>query len=213
MTMHSTAHRPRLATQRGGFALGLIIGLLISLLLALGVAMYVTKVPVPFINKVPQRTPEQDAAEVERNKNWDPNSLLSGKNPARPISVASAASGVATGAVPGPVAMPSLTPPPARPAVAPSAARPLAEASAAGASDAFGYQVQAGAFARSEDAEQQRAKLAMMGLEAKLTEREQSGHTVYRVRIGPFDKKSDADAIKDKLAESGIESALVRVPR
>jgi len=69
--------------QRGGFAVGLIIGLLIGLALALGVALYVTKVPVPFINKVPQRTTEQDAAETAKNKNWDPNSPLYGKNPAR----------------------------------------------------------------------------------------------------------------------------------
>ena len=215
MNITRTAHRPRPATQHGGFALGLIIGLLIGLLLALGVAMYVTKVPVPFINKVPQRTPEQDAAEAEKNKNWDPNSLLSGKNPARPNSVASAASGVVGGAPPGPAATPPARPVTAAREAAPaaSAARPGAEASAPGASDAFSYLVQAGAYARTEDAEQQRARLAMMGLEAKLTEREQSGHTVYRVRIGPFDKKADADATKDKLAESGIESALVRVPR
>src|SRR5207253_129043 len=70
--------------QRGGFVMGLIIGLMIGLAVALGVALYVTKVPVPFVNKVPQRTAEQDAAEAEKNKNWDPNSPLYGKNPARP---------------------------------------------------------------------------------------------------------------------------------
>ena len=70
--------------QRGGFVMGLIVGLLVGLALALGVALYVTKVPVPFVNKVPQRTAEQDAAEAEKNKNWDPNSPLYGKNPARP---------------------------------------------------------------------------------------------------------------------------------
>ena len=52
-------------SQRGGFALGLIVGLLIGLALALAVALYVTKVSVPFVNKVPQRTAEQDAAEQE----------------------------------------------------------------------------------------------------------------------------------------------------
>ena len=49
--------------QRGGFAIGLVVGLLIGLALALGVALYITKAPVPFINKVPQRTADQDAAE------------------------------------------------------------------------------------------------------------------------------------------------------
>ena len=59
------------------------VGLLIGLALSLGVALYVTKVPVPFLDKVPQRTEEQDAAEREKNKNWDPNAPLAGKNPAR----------------------------------------------------------------------------------------------------------------------------------
>ena len=43
--------------------------------------------------------------------------------------------------------------------------------------------------ARTEDAEQQRAKLAMLGVEARLTEREQAGRTVYRVRVGPFERR------------------------
>jgi hypothetical protein len=46
-------------SQRGGFALGLVVGLLIGLALALGVALYITKAPVPFVNKVPQRTPSR----------------------------------------------------------------------------------------------------------------------------------------------------------
>jgi cell division protein FtsN len=79
--------------------------------------------------------------------------------------------------------------------------------------DAFTYYVQAGAFAKVEDAEAQRAKLAMMGLEARVTEREQSGRTVYRVRLGPFDKKDVADETKTTLDGSGMDAALVRVAK
>ena len=79
----------RPAAQRGGFVMGLIVGLLVGLALALAVALYVTKAPVPFVNKVQQRTPEQDAAEVERNKNWDPNTPPRRARPARPSSSAS----------------------------------------------------------------------------------------------------------------------------
>ena len=91
--------------QAGGFALGLVVGLLVGLALALGVALYITKAPVPFLNKVPQRTVEQDKAEAERNKNWDPNAPLVGKLP-RPVVAASApASATAsTAAVPAPAA-------------------------------------------------------------------------------------------------------------
>ena len=71
-------------SQRGGFLVGLVLGLLIGLGVALGVAIYITKAPIPFINKLPQRSAEQDAAETERNKRWDPNAPLAGKNAARP---------------------------------------------------------------------------------------------------------------------------------
>jgi cell division protein FtsN len=225
--------RAGLERQRGGFAVGLIIGLLIGLALALGVALYVTKVPVPFVNKVPQRTAGQDAAEAEKNKDWDPNSPLYGKNPAKPSTSASAVV-APTPVIPG---MPSTTPPPAVPTT--SAAVPAPKAStppgtrdpaailadkparepkttasgAASGPDPFSYFVQAGAYGRTEDAEAQRAKLAMLGMEGKMSEREQSGRTVFRVRVGPFDKKADADAAKEKLDAAGVESALVRVQR
>jgi len=214
----------RMQQQRGGFAVGLIIGLLIGLALALGVALYVTKVPIPFVNKVPQRTPDQDAAEIEKNKNWDPNSPLYGKNPARPNATAS---GVVT---PPPATLPQSglpapavtgTPPAARASAVPGARDPAAiladkPASApklAAGADPFLYFVQAGAYGRTEDAEQQRAKLAMLGVEGKLTERDQAGRTVYRVRVGPFERKGDAEAAKAKLGDAGVEAALVRVQR
>lgn len=213
--------------QRGGFAVGLIVGLLIGLALALGVALYVTKVPVPFIDKVPQRTADQDAAEVAKNKNWDPNSPLYGKNPAKPNN---AASGVVT---PTPAVVepstPAVPPAPSAGASAPPSRRDTATAAlanppasvprfaapvpAGGTPDPFIYFVQAGAYGRTEDAEQQRAKLALLGLQARTTERDQSGRTVYRVRLGPFDKRADADAAKDRLIAAGVEAALVRVQR
>ncbi len=88
-------------SQRGGFVMGLIVGLLAGLALALAVALYVTKTPIPFVNKVQQRTPEQDAAEAERNKNWDPNAALANKPPSH--ASAPAAPGVpAPGASAGP---------------------------------------------------------------------------------------------------------------
>jgi cell division protein FtsN len=53
----------------------------------------------------------------------------------------------------------------------------------------------------------------LMGFQAKVTEREQSGRTVYRVRLGPFDKKDDAEKTKEKLDSNSIETALVRIQR
>ena len=81
--------RQGMKQQRGGTLLGLIIGLVIGLGLALAVAVYVTKVPVPFANKGQSRSTEQDAAEARKNKDWDPNAPLYGKNPAKPAGAAS----------------------------------------------------------------------------------------------------------------------------
>jgi cell division protein FtsN len=79
--------------------------------------------------------------------------------------------------------------------------------------DPFLYFVQAGAFTRSEDAEQQRARLARLGQTAKITEREQAGRTVYRVRLGPFPARDEADSLQLKLQEQTIEAQIVRVER
>jgi cell division protein FtsN len=210
-------------SQKGGFVLGLIVGLLVGLAVALGVALYITKVPIPFVNKVPQRTAEQDAAETERNRNWDPNAPLAGKN-------ARSASGVVN--APPPLTAP---PPPATtkpsaaaaastavlpPASQPKPAAPKVEAAASGATpavaagaDAYTYFVQAGAYTRPEDAESQRAKLAIQGFTAKLMEREQNGRTVYRVRLGPVDSRDEAEGLQRKIEGAGFEANLVRVQR
>jgi cell division septation protein DedD len=189
----------------------MIVGLLVGLAIALGVALYIAKVPVPFMDKVGHRTPEQEAQEAEKLKTWDPNAGLAGKQAPRPVLAASEAGsaplpyvGGASSPVPvavvgqarlggqggfrrgtraearskrDPAAILSGAPVPAH------ADKP-AEPAAAGP-DPFIYFVQAGAYSNANDAEQQRARLAMQGLVAKVSEREQAGRNVYRVRLGP----------------------------
>ena len=221
--------------QRGGFAMGLVAGLLIGLALALGVALYITKAPVPFVNKVPQRTAEQDTAETERNRNWDPNAGLAGRTAARAASAAAAGAAAAASAAAGGGLFPpppgivaatpgpgAAVPPPATAARPPTRDPAAILAGQAGASaprsttstaEPFIYFVQAGAFTRIEDAEQQRARLAMIGQGARITEREQAGRTVYRVRLGPFPSRGEADALQVRLQEQGIEAQIVRVEK
>ena len=199
-------------TQRGSVIVGIVIGVVLGLAVALAVAVYVTKVPIPFLNRGQNRSAEQDAAEIRKNRDWDPNAPLYGKNPAKPLP-------------PAPAVQPAPAPPVAT-IPAPNAASaakgksrdPLGDlaarsAAAGAAADPFLYFVQAGAFRTPEDAEAQRAKLSLMGIEAKVTEREQSGRQVFRVRVGPFEKKEEADRQKERLETGGIETALVRVQR
>ena len=77
----------------------------------------------------------------------------------------------------------------------------------------FNYFIQAGAFRGQREADAQRAKLAMLGWEARISEREQNGITVFRVRVGPFGKREDAEQLKQKLDGAGVDSALVRVAK
>jgi cell division protein FtsN len=211
-------------TQRGGTLLGLVIGALIGLGAALAVAVYITKVPVPFMNKSQARNPDSDAAEAKKNKDWNPNAPLAGKTPAKPAPAASAPATEGTSvAVPDPAGPKAAASAPAKTAAAkpaPSAdplgdlAKAKVEGLSSGPSvDPFSYFIQAGAFRTPEDAEQQRAKLLLLGMQAKVSEREQAGRTVYRVRLGPFDKKEDAEKAKERLDNNSIETALVRVQR
>ncbi len=77
-------------TQRGSVIVGIIIGVVLGLAVALAVAVYVTKVPIPFLNRGHSRSAEQDAAEIRKNRDWDPNAPLYGKNPAKPLPPAPA---------------------------------------------------------------------------------------------------------------------------
>ncbi|WP_298212614.1 SPOR domain-containing protein [Acidovorax sp.] len=212
--------------QTGGTIIGFIVGVIVGLAAALAVAVYVTKVPVPFLNKGGGRTADMDAAESQKNKNWDPNSPLYGKNPARPVTPAVAAASApasapdvraaASAAKPGaskPEAAKAESKPETKPGADPLGDLAVAKAAAKGNVDPFDYFVQAGAFRTQADADAQRAKLAMLGWEARVSEREQNGRAVFRVRVGPFTKRDDAEQLKEKLDGAGVESALVRVQR
>jgi len=189
--------------QQGGTLLGFILGLVVGLAVALVVAVYVTKVPIPFMNKALSRNAEQDAAEEKKNKDWDPNAPLYGKNPAKPAAPAEPTD-----------AAPAATPAAGASAEDKKTDDPLGDlARAKAGADPFVYFVQAGAYRNEPEAQAQKAKLALKGLTSAVSERDQDGRTVYRVRLGPFDSKDDAEGTKKKLDSAKIESALVRVQR
>ena len=209
------------ARQSGGFALGLVVGLLTGLAVALGVALYVTKVPVPFMDRVPQRSAEQDATEQKRNKDWEPNAPLASKVPRPGISASGVVAPAASAASSPMAAAPAASAPPRDPAaILAGAALPVPPQGMATAPsvsktgvDPYVYFVQAGAFQRPEDAEAQRARLAILGLEARVVERDQSGRTIHRVRIGPYEKVGEAEGTRDRLLAAGIEARLMRAER
>jgi cell division protein FtsN len=74
------------------------------------------------------------------------------------------------------------------------------------------YFLQAGAFQNAQDADNLKARLALMGLEATTQTANLGEKGIWhRVRLGPYD---DADAlarVRSQLAGSGIEAASIKV--
>jgi cell division protein FtsN len=54
--------------------------------------------------------------------------------------------------------------------------------------------------------------MSLLALDAKVSERDQGGRTVYRVRVGPLDK-AEAERVRAKLEAAHLDSAMVRVQR
>ncbi len=72
--------------------------------------------------------------------------------------------------------------------------------------------LQAGAYGDQSQAEKVKAKIAMLGLGARVEESTSGGKNVYRVRLGPYAENSDAiDAAKRKLTGGGLSAMEVRV--
>lgn len=77
----------------------------------------------------------------------------------------------------------------------------------------FTYYLQAGAFLERSDAENAKAKLALIGLSANIAERKTDNGTLYRVRLGPFGNLETMNRVRSRLSDNGVDVAVVRVPK
>lgn len=73
------------------------------------------------------------------------------------------------------------------------------------------YLLQAGAFQASGQAEELKAKIAMLGLGARVEAAQIKGQTVYRVRMGPYGTASDLAEAKRKLSAGGLTAMAIKV--
>jgi cell division protein FtsN len=72
------------------------------------------------------------------------------------------------------------------------------------------YILQAGAFGASGDAEAVKAKIALLGLSARVESAQINGKTVYRVRMGPYGTASELAEAKQKLGSSGLPAMAIK---
>ncbi|TWI13629.1 SPOR domain-containing protein [Aerolutibacter ruishenii] len=73
------------------------------------------------------------------------------------------------------------------------------------------YLLQAGAFQASGQAEELKAKIAMLGLGARVEAAQIKGQTVYRVRMGPYGTASELAEAKRKLSAGGLTAMAIKV--
>ena len=90
-------------------------------------------------------------------------------------------------------------------------ATPANAASPPSASGDARYILQAGAFGGAGDAETVKAKIAMLGLNARVETATIGGKTVHRVRMGPYGTASELADAKAKLANGGLPAMAVKV--
>ena len=70
--------------------------------------------------------------------------------------------------------------------------------------------LQVGSFSTPEDADNQKAKLAFMGVEAVIQQVMIQDKTLYRVRVGPYTRIDELNKVRAQLAKSGIEAQLAK---
>jgi cell division protein FtsN len=74
------------------------------------------------------------------------------------------------------------------------------------------YLLQVGSFRQAGDAEQLKARLALIGIVARIQTVNVNQATWNRVRIGPVNGARKADELRNQLADNGIDSLVMKSP-
>ncbi|HYL23566.1 MAG TPA: SPOR domain-containing protein [Burkholderiales bacterium] len=196
MAQATIANRTRRRSE-GGFLLGMFVGVLLGLAVALAIAFYLNKGPMPF----------QSARPAKADKD-----LAAGKPPA----IAGLPQGSAA-----PLAVPE------KPKfdfykILPGQEEPVSEkelrerARQARSGQQQGpkdvYFIQAGSFQNPAEADNQKARLAILGYESSVEPANLPDKgTWYRVRLGPYTKVEELNRVRQALAQNGIEASLVKI--
>ncbi|RCS57095.1 SPOR domain-containing protein [Parvibium lacunae] len=182
--------------QQGSTLTGFIFGLVLGLAIAVVVAFYINKGANPFtapaIPKAAEPANRNKTANGETDELPDPNAPLLART-AKPQTAEAPALGT------------EKAPPPS-----PSNQRTSGTTTEKPAEIAATIFVQAGAFSTQQEADNQRAKLAFAGFEAKVYKADVGGKPMHRVRLGPFTREEEANQLRIKLLEAGLESTIVR---
>ena len=179
----------------GGFLLGMFVGIALGLGVSLAIAFYLNRTPIPMVAQKPKS--EKEAP------------------PGKPPAIAGLPQG-------------SPTPAPAteKPKfdfyrILPGAEEPVSEKelrerlrASRGQQEAGKdvYFIQAGSFQNPADADNQKARLAILGFESSVEPANLPDKgTWYRVRMGPYTKLDEINKVRQSLAQNGIDANLVKI--
>jgi cell division protein FtsN len=192
----------------GGTLLGLFIGLVLGVLAAAGVVWYIYKTPMPFNNKSqpsPVTSPAQSATQPPGANVAAQPMALPGK-PGDPIPQNGDKPRFDFYKIlPGNAeAIPDPKPADAKQA---DAAKGRNEKENTLKEPIY---LQTGSFQSAGDADNQKARLALMGAEASVQQVMLQDKVWYRVRLGPFNKMDEVSSMRSDLAKQGIEANVVK---
>lgn len=178
----------------GSTFIGILIGLVLGLAIALGVAWYINKLPNPFREK-----PPATKIVVPLPK------LAPSADPVKGSASSSAAE-------PAPAEKPNLT---AQELLTKGEGTPAEKAAAEGKSTPAAKEtffLQTGSFQNAPDADNLKARLALLGFEAAIQTRALPEKGMWhRVRLGPYSDIEELNRVRGVLKQNNIETALVKV--
>ena len=190
-------------TSGGGTLIGLFVGLVIGVLAAAGVVWYIHKTPAPFSNKIPpppQTPPQKEGTPLALpGKPGDP-IPQSGDKPRFDFYKILPGN---SEAIPDPKPVDGKS-------GEPKQAEGTKGKDGKEATLKEPVYLQTGSFQSAGDADNQKAKLAMMGTEASIQQVMLQDKVWYRVRLGPFRKIEEVNAMRAELARQGIEANVVK---
>ncbi|HSA89630.1 MAG TPA: SPOR domain-containing protein [Burkholderiales bacterium] len=188
--------KPR-SRESGNFLAGMGVGVLIGLAVSLAIAFYLNRTPIPFMTAKPKQAEKNGAS-------------------AKPPAIA----GLPQSAAPAPIASVEKPKfdfyrilPGSEEQVTEKEIRERMRAKGGQQESAKDvYFIQAGSFQNPAEADNQKARLAILGFESSVEPANLPDKgTWYRVRMGPYARLEDINKVRQALAQNGIDASLIKV--
>ena len=200
--------QPAKKKSGGGTLIGMFIGLVLGVGVAAGVVWYLNKSPLPFNNKVtppPKAEGQVNGSKAAPAQPGQPSTPLA--LPGKPGDPVPEKRFQFYDILPGKAdAVPDKAGKPAAAQAEPKEEKKKDETK----ESKVPLFLQAGSFSTPQDADNQKAKLAFMGIEANIQQVMVQDKTYYRVRVGPYTRIDDLNKVRAELARNGIDAQLAK---